>query len=68
MAVETGFAVLDGVADFDAFEQRATLVAHVSEHLRQRIEPVADLRYRLLLLFYDGKYCSAANRPSPVVV
>jgi hypothetical protein len=24
--------------------------------LRQRIKPMADLRYRLLLLFHDGKH------------
>src|SRR2546423_1554941 len=47
MTVETGLRILDGAAHLGVLERLAARVAHVLEHLRQRIEPVADFGYRL---------------------
>ena len=56
MAVETLFGVLDGGADIGVFERFAALVADVLEHLRQRVEAVADLGYRLALLLHHRQH------------
>src|SRR6478735_12594701 len=50
MPVETGLRVLDGVAHLGALERLAAPVTYVLEHLRKRIEAVADARHRLLQL------------------
>ncbi len=48
--------VLDGGADLGVLERLAALVAHVLHHLRQRLEAVADLRHRLVLLLHHGQH------------
>src|SRR5229473_6641164 len=49
-AIEAGLRILYGATHFGILKRLAARVAHVLEHLRQRIEPVADFGYRLLLL------------------
>src|SRR5258707_12570221 len=52
MTVEAGLRILDGAAHPRVLERLAARVAYVLEHLRQRIEPVADFGYPLPLLLH----------------
>src|SRR6266481_4321508 len=51
-AIEAGLRILYGATHLVILERLAARVAHVLEHLRQRIEPVADFGYRMLLLLH----------------
>src|SRR5436190_20466922 len=63
MTVETGLRIPDGVAQLGALERLAALVTHVLEYLRQRIEPVADARHRLLLLLDHRQNLQRGEQP-----
>ena len=57
----------DRLDDLGVFERPAALEADVLQHLRQRLEPAADLADRPAELLTTASTCSAATRPSPVV-
>src|SRR5262249_16325589 len=63
VSVEARFRILDGAAHIGILERLAALVAHVPEHLRQRIEAMADLRYRLLLFLDHRQHLQSGQQP-----
>src|SRR5262245_58636545 len=63
VAIKAGFGRLDGGPDAGVFERLAALVAHVLEHLRQRIETVPHLRNRQVLPLHHGKQLKGGDAP-----
>src|SRR6516162_3846598 len=62
VTIETPLRLTDGGANLGGFERLAAAIAHVPQHLRQRIEAVANLRYRLVLLFEHGQHLQRGHK------